>query len=142
MDTRGIPAALGLPLLLVCAGAGCSGDPLSPERAGISFRVAGSAFDRGDTIVASLENGSDRELGYNLCLADLEREAASMWERIPRRDGFCPLIMLILEPGESARLTQPASDEFPTGVNRFRIEIEWPVHGPRFAVTTDRFHIE
>lgn len=136
-----------LSVVLARAVIGCTNDPFSPEsgREKITFTVLGSAFVPGDTIIATLVNRSDREVGYNLCLAELDRQTASGWQHIQRHlpDEFCTLILLILAPGESAHLTQAVREEFPAGLYRFRVEVEWPLgENQRFMVATGSFAIE
>jgi hypothetical protein len=126
---------------------GCADDPFSVERGreSIRFAVAGSAFASGDTIVATLGNRSDRMLGYNLCLAILERQTPSDWQQVPRNspEFFCPLSFNPLGPGELDSLTQPVLETFPPGAYRFRTEIAWPVEDDqRFEVTTGSFSLE
>ncbi len=124
---------------------GCAEDPLSIDRGreSIMFSVPGSAFAPGDTIIATLENRSDRMLGYNLCLADLEQQSPTDWQRVPRHSLFCPLSINPLSPGESDTLTQLVREQFPAGVYRFRTEIVWPLDdNQRFEVTTGSFSLE
>ena len=107
------------------------------------FSARGSAFFPGDTIVATLVNRSDRMLGYNLCLADLEQQSPSDWQRVARHTLFCPLSVNPLGPGESDSLTQLVREEFPAGVYRFRTEIVWPLDdNQRFEVTTRSFSLQ
>jgi hypothetical protein len=125
----------------------CTDDPFSPEsgREKITFTVLRNTFVPGDTIVATLVNRSDRDVGYNLCLAELDLQTPSGWQRIQRHlpDAFCTLVLLVLAPGQSAHLTQPVREEFPAGLYRFRAEVEWPLgENQRFMVTTGSFAIE
>jgi hypothetical protein len=126
---------------------GCADEPLSPEREReqIAFTVSGSPFTPGDTIIATLVNRSDQTLGYNLCLAVLDRRADSDWQRIQRHSGdtFCPLMFVPLGPGESGSLAQPVREDFPAGLYRLQTEIRWPLEvDARFLVTTGTFRIE
>lgn len=134
-----------LSVTLVWAATGCRDNPFSVERGreNITFSVSGSAFAPGDTIVATLVNRSDRMLGYNLCLADLEQQSPSDWQRVPRHSLFCPLSVNPLDPGESETLRQPVREEFPAGVYRFRAEVVWPLDdNQRFEVMTGSFSLE
>jgi len=66
-------------LLRVATAIGCDDDPFSPEngRAEVPFTVSESTFAPGDTIVATLSNRSDREVGHNLCFVELDRRTSS-----------------------------------------------------------------
>lgn len=138
-------ASLGL---AGCAIAGCGeDDPFSPKtgQEEIIFAVNASDSRQGGTIVATLENRSSRPVGYNLCSADLELQIDTGWQRVRRHpeDHFCPLILLALEPGESASLHQAVLEEFPSGVYRFQTEVVWPLEDDqRFTVSTEMFEIE
>lgn len=129
-----------------CVLAGCSeDDPFSPKtgREEIIFAVNGD-FRPGDTIVVTLENRSSRPVGYNLCLATLELRVDDDWQGVRRHpEGhFCTLILLALEPGESASLQQPVLEEYLSGVYRFQTEVVWPLEdNQRFRVNTDSFEI-
>lgn len=136
-----------LSIMLAWTSTGCDDDPFSVERGRetITFSVPGSAFVPGDTIIATLVNGSDRMLGYNLCLAALDQQTPSDWQRVPRHspEFFCPLSVNPLGPGESGSLKQPVREEFPAGAYRFRTEIVWPLDdNERFEVTTGSFSLE
>ena len=142
------PLAIGLlSVILGWAAMGCAEDPLSIDRGreSIMFSVPGSAFAPGDTIIATLENRSDRMLGYNLCLAALEQQTPSDWQPVPRHspEFFCPLSVNPLGPGESDTLMQLVREEFPAGSYRFRTEIVWLLDdNQRFEVTTGSFSLE
>lgn len=133
-------------LLFVSAMVGCADGPFTPEsgREKIDFNVLERVVDPGDAIVATLVNRSVREAGYNLCHAELDRRTGSGWQRVQRHppNSVCTDILNVLAPGESARLTQPVFEEFPAGVYRFRVEVEWPIGGQRFTVATGSFGIE
>ena len=115
--------------------AGCSGstDPniegIEDAPPGLDLHVAGGPFGLGDTIRMNLSNNTDNELGYNLCVADLERAVARLWvvvQRLPE-SGDCILPLLILPPGESATGFQLVYPFIDSGVYRFRTRVEWPL---------------
>ena len=115
--------------------AGCSGstDPhiegIEDAPPGLDLHVAGGPFGLGDTIRMNLSNNTDNELGYNLCVADLERAVARLWvvvQRLPE-SGACQLPLPILRPGESATGFQLVYPFIDSGTYRFRTWVEWPL---------------
>ncbi len=110
---------------------------------GLDLHVAGGPFGPGDTIRMNLSNNTDNELGYNLCVADLERAVARLWvvvQRLPE-SGACILLLVILPPGESATGFQLVYPFIDSGVYRFRARVEWPLGDGQVEVVSNTFSI-
>lgn len=138
----GFGAALLLP-------AACSSGPLDalPDAQtppGLEFQVADTLFGPGDTIRVNLNNNTEYELGYNLCLADLERRVDGSWlvvQRFPQNT-FCTDQLSILQPGESVFGVQIVYSFLDSGVYRFRDQVEWPLGDhERVEVVSNTFRI-
>ena len=126
MSSRARVLGIGAALLLPAA---CSGPFDSQTPPGIEFQVAGTLFGPGDTIRVNLSNNTEYELGYNLCLADLERRVAGGWlvvQRFPQGTA-CITPLYILQPGESTFGLQIVYPFLDSGVYRFRDRVEWPL---------------
>lgn len=110
---------------------------------GLEFAVASEVYSVGDTAEVVLANRSDMRLGYNLCTAKLERQRDSTWEAIERHPGIdCTLPQGILDPGASVSELQPIGPWMPSGVYRFRDEVEWPLGGESHTVISNEFRID
>jgi hypothetical protein len=124
----------------------CSNGLFGPSRGPteIEFFVTGMIFGDGETIVAVLANRSDDPLGYNLCLATLERRMGESWLKVQRHEpgSVCTLPLYTMQPGGSASLLQAVRPTMPSGVYRFRDEVEWPLEDGRITIVTNEFRIE
>ena len=137
---RAIAAAI-----VVLAGCGEATGPhidgIAPP--GLDLHVAGGPFGLGDTIRMNLSNNTDNELGYNLCVADLERWIARRWlvvQRLPEGAG-CTGELNRLPPGESAFGLQLVYPFIDSGVYRFRDQVEWPLGSSLVEVVSNTFRI-
>ena len=133
----GFAAALLLPTA-------CSGPFDSQTPPGIEFQVADELFGPGDTIRVNLSNNTEYELGYNLCLADLERRVDGSWLVVQRypQDTACITPLYILRPGESTFGLQIVYPFLDSGVYRLRDQVEWPLSGEgRVEVISNGFSI-
>ena len=144
MSSRARALGFGAALLLPAA---CSSGPLalpdSQTPPGMEFQVADTLFGPGDTIRVNLNNNSEYELGYNLCLADLERRVAGRWLVVQRFPPglVCTDQLNILRPGESAFGLQIVYPFLDSGIYRFRDQVEWPLSNGRVEVISDGFRI-
>ena len=127
MSIRASVLGFGAALLLPAA---CSSGPLalpdSQTPPGMEFQVADTLFGPGDTIRVDLSNNTEYELGYNLCLADLERRVDGRWlvvQRFPQNT-FCTDQLSILPPGESTFGVQIVYSFLDSGIYRFRDQVE------------------
>ena len=144
MSSRARALGFGAALLLPAA---CSSGPLalpdSQTPPGIEFQVADTLFGPGDTIRVNLSNNTEYELGYNLCLVDLERRVDGSWlvvQRFPQNT-FCTDQLSILQPGESAFGLQIVYPFLDSGIYRFRDQVEWPLSNGRVELISDGFSI-
>lgn len=128
--------------------AGCNGDvlaglPDSHTPPGLVFEVTETRWGRGDTILVLLGNESDEPLGYNLCVAGLERLTAGAWQPVQQLPDnvFCTLELRVLEPAESAYGRQVVYSFIEPGAYRFHTTVEWPLGHGTVAVISNGFRI-
>jgi hypothetical protein len=108
-------------VLILALLAGCSGIT-GPDTASIvllvDVEVAGSA----DHVTVRLVNASEREIGYNLCGALLERQDGTRWHAA-EQGRTCFGIMYVLRPGGESAESRPLPPGTAPGVYRFRLEV-------------------
>ena len=143
MDSRRcvVPA---LALLIASSALGCSELLFwTSDFDGVRLMTTSDSYSVGDTIVIELVNGSEVRLGYNLCLASLERREASGWTVIPRSEPYhaCTLELRVLAPGKKALSQQPVRDWMSAGTYRFRDQVEWPLNRERRSLSSNHFTI-
>lgn len=132
-----------LSLLSAVLLAACSGLLSEPAPAGIDYQVDRREYTPRDTIVTILTNTSENDVGYNLCMAELEQRVGAGWTRVQRNpEQVCILPLYTLDPGETASYREPASHVPGPGTYRLRTRIETPVRGPAVYVTTDPFTVQ
>ncbi len=145
MSSRARALGFGAALLLPAA---CSSGPLdalpdSQTPPGLEFQVADTLFGPGDTIRVNLSNNTEYELGYNLCLADLERRVDGSWLVVQRypQDTDCIAPLYVLQPGESTFGVQIVYPFLDSGIYRFRDQVEWPLSNGRVELISNGFSI-
>ncbi len=91
-----------------------------------SLTTGQSAYGPGAEVVLRLENETNRALGYNLCLVELQQRVGGAWLSRPvlEENEACPLILGLLQPGETTTYTHRLRAELPEGRYRFRTEVE------------------
>jgi hypothetical protein len=111
-----------LPFILILAVlAGCSGIT-DLDSASLMLFVDEEAVDVGDRVTIRLVNASDREVGYNLCGALLERQLDSGWHAA-EQGRTCFGILYILRPRRQAAESRALPAETGPGVYRFRLRV-------------------
>jgi len=113
----------------------------TPE--GIGFAVRDTLVGTGDTVTLVLTNGTAREIGYNLCVGQLERWDGNGWRGVRKmpENSACILPLYTLTPGDSAQYLQPVYDFIEGGSYRFRDTIEWLGDGGRAEVISNGFRV-
>lgn len=130
--------ALGTAALAACTSLF---DP-DPRVDGVAFAVERASYAPGDTVAARLVNESDLALGYNLCLASLERREGAGWTVVDEPLIICTAELRTLEPGASVPYRRALSAGLEGGVYRLRTRVELPLTGgPQVAVGSAPFTI-
>ncbi|MEW5928476.1 MAG: hypothetical protein AB1941_13490 [Gemmatimonadota bacterium] len=122
---RRIALALGTAALAACTSLL---DP-DPRADGVAFAVERAAYALGDTVAARLVNESGVAVGYNLCLASLERREGAGWLVVDELLIVCTADLRTLEPGESVPYRRALSAGLEAGVYRLRTHVEFPLTG-------------
>jgi hypothetical protein len=90
----------------------------------------------------TLTNRTDALIGYNLCVAALERLEAGQWADVPERPAeICTMELRTLQPGGSDDFTHTIPQAVPPGVYRFRTGVESPLGDAQASVASDRFEV-
>lgn len=130
-----------LPIVAAAVLAACNALTGS-DPAGVEFDADRREYRPDDTIVATLLNTSDTDVGYNLCGAPLERLSGGSWTRVARNpETPCIQPLYVLRPGESASHREPAARVPGPGVYRLRTDVEAMRSGVRFDVVTEPFTV-
>lgn len=131
-------------LLVAVLAAACA--PLEMDGDGTAFARLGLDPTRvraGDPITLTLTNRSDRQIGYNLCPAVLDRRVGGEWQEHPERPAeVCTMELRILEPGASDTFRHTLPATLPAGSYRFRLGVEWPLGEDRAGVASEPFEVE
>ena len=120
---RRMALVLGAAALAACA------SPLDPRPEGVRFTVDRAAYAPGDTVSARLVNGSELDLGYNLCLASLERQEGAGWTVVDEPLWICTSDLKRLPAGESVPYRRALSAGLERGRYRLRTRVEHPLPG-------------
>jgi hypothetical protein len=132
-----LPALLAAALL-----SACTADPSGSGARDVRYQADRAAYTSADSITTILLNQSDGDVGYNLCVATLEKRAGGGWVRVQRTPEHpCALPLFTLRPGESATFREPAGHVPGDGTYRLRTRIETPLAGRVLSVATDPFEV-
>jgi hypothetical protein len=132
-----IPMLATVALLAACTGL------MSNPQPNVVYEADRQAYTPQETIVTTLINTSDTEVGYNLCGAALEKRTGGGWTRVFRTpEPACIQPLYLLQPGQTATHREPASSLPGPGTYRLRTRVETPVPGSRADVVTDPFTVE
>jgi hypothetical protein len=97
----------------------------------------------GGDVTITLTNRSERDIGYNLCPAVLDRLVGDEWAQHPEPPAqVCTMELRILQPGASDSFRHTLPSGLPAGTYRFRLGVEWPLGDTRVGVTSAPFQIE
>ncbi len=144
-----------LPLLFV--GVGCSDSVSGPDHGEdvdlqpgyalvaqgteVPLRAEADGFEPGAPVTLFLENGSNEDLGYNLCFHALERRSGSEWEM--EEDGrICTTVLNILSPGAVAEYGTTLPEDLAPGEYRFRVALFFMTQEEHRDQVSGSFQIE
>jgi hypothetical protein len=124
-------------LLAACSSSMQTGDPADDVRLRVSLESAAP----GDSVTLTLENGSEEQIGYNLCASGLQRQTAAAWQAVPS-DIVCTMELRTLDAGGQTtwRTALPATLE--SGRYRYTTNIEAMATGGRYGITSDSFRVD
>jgi hypothetical protein len=134
---------VGAVTALAFVGGGCA--PAGPPAGagGVAdLRVTPGEAQPGDEVMVTLANRSDRELGYNLCVAVLDRREDGDWVEWPEPPAeVCTMELRMLSPGETASFRHTLPPRLVAGEYRFRTDVEAPLGEGRVTVTSAGFRV-
>jgi hypothetical protein len=128
-------------VLILTLLAGCSGIT-GPSSVSPILLVDEEVVDSGDRMTIRLVNASDREIGYNLCEALLERQDGTRWH-VAEQGRTCFGILYVLRPGGQAAESRVLPPETGPGVYRFRLSVRPDTRrqGPDLVIWSSEFEV-
>jgi hypothetical protein len=123
--------------------AGCApADSAGNTGAVADLRVTPTEARAGDEVMLTLENRSDRPLGYNLCPAVLDRRAGEDWEEWPEAPAeVCTMELRTLSPESSSSFRHKLPSGLEPDEYRFRTTVEAPLGEDRVEVVSEPFAV-
>ena len=91
-----------------------------------------------DTVRLALDNGTQSQIGYNLCTSALERRSGSDWIPV-QTDDVCTMELRTLNPGADATFEKKLPATLPAGEYRYSTRVESPLGSAGTTVTTNTF---
>jgi len=137
---------LVIPALLALSG--CAATTAGPFEA--EYAPAGLALSAGPDLARargvadlSLRNGADRPVGYNLCIAALERYDAGLWVPARSHAVSCPQSFAGLSPGTTATAAAPLPGSLAPGLYRFVTQLSASSENlPDVQLRSEPFRVE
>lgn len=142
---------------LAALAVGCQDSPISPgdedpqipppgdhavmgPESGVSLGAHGESFGPGEQVLLILNNASDADIGYNLCVHDLERRVNGEWEPL-HIDRICTLELRLLAPGGSATAPADLPDPLAPGEYRLRTVVHLMDEGEMRDLVSEPFAV-
>lgn len=143
MSIGGMVGIVGLAFFCVVLGACAPHEPADGPGGVAELRVSEDEVLAGGEVMLTLVNRSDRDLGYNLCPAALERRVAGEWVDEPLRPAeICTMELRLLSPGDSAHYRHTVPSALAAGEYRFRTGVEAPLGGGRVEIVSEAFQVQ
>ena len=120
---------------------GLSDEELPPDT-NFPLTIAASAprIDAGAISQFQVENASEIELGFNLCVSGaLERYTSGGWKLLAHPHYPCPMLLQILGAGATTTLVYTIPDDAPPGLYRFRVSFTALVGSESIVRRSDPF---
>jgi hypothetical protein len=136
--------ALGWVAGALLLGSACAPPAAAPEgqTAMVELNVDRSQQRAGGEIRLTLTNRSSDLIGYNLCVAALDRLEGEEWVEVPERPAeVCTMELRTLAPGGSDTFPHTLPRTLAPGVYRFRTGVESPLGESQVGLTSGRFEV-
>ena len=91
-----------------------------------------------DTVRLALDNGTQSQVGYNLCTSALQRRDGSEWAAIDTGD-VCTMELRTLNPGADATFEKKLPANLQAGEYRYATRVESPLGSAGTTVATNAF---
>jgi hypothetical protein len=139
-STRYAPIVVAALLLAACSPQVPADTPGTGSFATLSVQPARTS--PGGEVTITLTNRSERDIGYNLCPAVLDRRVGDDWVQHPEPPAeVCTMELRILQPGASDSFRHSLPAGLPAGTYRFRLGVEWPLGDARVGVASGPFEV-
>ena len=102
---------------------------------GLSFRADPVSSN---TVRLTLGNGTQSQVGYNLCASGLQRRSGSEWTAV-QTDDVCTMELRTLSPGADATFEKQLPASLPAGEYRYVTNVESPLGSAQAPVATNSF---
>jgi hypothetical protein len=138
--------AVPLCAVLLLSGCGTMGIGSRPDArgapAGLSYTVEPTNAVPGGSATLTLRNGTGAPIGYNLCVAALERVGGGLWVPALSAANGCPPDRRTLEPGQQASAETTLPPALEAGDYRFVTTVDAPAGSwPLTQIRSDSFSI-
>jgi hypothetical protein len=90
------------------------------------------------TVRLTLDNGTDAQIGYNLCASGLQRRDGSAWTPVETGD-VCTMELRTLNPGADATFEKQLPASLPSGEYRYVTNVESPLGSAQTGVASNSF---
>ena len=119
----------------------------------LSFTTGEDEYEAGDKVTLYLENNTDQAIGYNLCLASLQRKVGERWKRPGEADSdinndgtkeICTLQEAQLKSGDEASYKQQLPVDLKEDTYRYQDSVALWGEGRESeeTITTNTFAVE
>ena len=86
----------------------------------------------------TLDNGTQAQIGYNLCASRLQRRDGAEWTPV-QTDEVCTMELRTLNPGADATFEKQLPASLPAGEYRYVTNVESPLGSSQTAVASNTF---
>jgi hypothetical protein len=127
-------------VLVITLLAGC-GSMRGDGSSDVTLRAEPTTAAPGGNSELILNNGSNIQIGYNLCTSGLERMVTGSWQQVPS-NRICTMQLGILEPSQSTRYTIQLPTDLGAGDYRWVATLHRMTAGEGFTVTSNTFRLQ
>jgi hypothetical protein len=99
------------------------------------------AFEPGGEVTLTLENGTQADVGYNLCFHGIEERSGDTWDLVPLSH-ICTTVLHILGPGDTVHNETTLPESLEPGEYRFRAALHLLGAGEFRDQVSEAFHVE
>ena len=107
----------------------------------LSLRAEAPTFEPGGEVTLVLENGTQSEVGYNLCFHGIEERSGDEWELL-EASRVCTTVLHILGAGSTTHYETTLPESLEPGEYRFRAALHLLDEGEFGDQVSEPFHVE
>lgn len=109
----------------------------APEAAEVTLSASPEQTTENSTVTLTLRNGSEEQVGYNLCTSDLQTAGGG---KVPT-NVVCTMELRTLEPGRTATYGYKLPVNMATGSYRFATQVHWTDSGRTDRIRSNIFEV-